>query len=232
MTAVENKVWYLKKSRLFERVGDETVANCEHLFTQLPYAKRSLVFEQGDAGRLVYFLKIGRVRIARGTEDGKEITVAILSPGDVFGEEVVFGDVVRSTFAVCLEDSLLCTARADDLYGLMSRNPPIAMNVANYLRRHRDDAQAVVEDLASLKVPDRLVKLLDRLAMEHGVPADGGTLIDVPLTHADLASLIGSTRETVTLQLTQLARDGRVGTRGRRLVLLDRTVAEEHGGGG
>lgn len=225
MTAIENKVWYLKKSRLFERVGDDAIANCEHLFTQIPYPKRTLIFEQGDVGRMVYMLKIGRVRIARATEDGKEITVAILGPGDLFGEEVAFSNVVRTTFATCLEDSLLCTARAEDLYGLMTRNPSIAMNMANYLREQRDEALSVVEDLASLKVPERLMKLLERLASEHGVPSAGGTLIDVPLTHADLASLIGSTRETVTAQITQLAREGRIRTRGRRLVVPERPLA-------
>lgn len=226
MTASENKVWYLKKSRLFERTGDEAIANCEHLFTQVPYRKRTLIFEQGDVGRFVYILKIGKVRIARATEDGKEITVAILGPGDLFGEEVVFSEVVRTTFAVCLEDSLLCTARAEDLYGLMTRHASLAMNVAKYLREQRDEALSVVEDLSSLKVPDRLMKLLDRLASEHGVSSDEGTIIDVPLTHADLASLIGSTRETVTGQITHLTREGRIRTVGRRIVVADRTLMQ------
>jgi CRP/FNR family transcriptional regulator len=226
MTTLENKVWYLKKSRLFERVGEEAVAKCEHLFTQVPYPKRSLVFEQGDVGRLVYLVKVGRVRVARATSDGKEITLAILGPGDLFGEEVVFSDVLRSTFATCLEDSLLCTARSEDLYGLMARHAAIALNVANYLREQRDDALCVVEDLSSLKVPERLLKLLERLAAEHGVASNAGMVIDIPLTHADLASLIGSTRETVTAQITQLARDGRIRTSGRRIVLLDRVLAQ------
>ena len=225
MTAIENKIWYLKKSRLFERVSDDAIENCEHLFTQVPYRKRTLIFEQGDVGRMVYMVKIGRVRIARATEDGKEITVAILGAGDLFGEEVAFSNVVRTTFAMCLEDSLLCTARAEDLYGLMTRHPSIAMNMANYLREQRDEALSVVEDLASLKVPDRLMKLLERLASEHGVPSAGGTLIDVPLTHADLASLIGSTRETVTAQITLLTKEGRIRTRGRRLIVPDQVLA-------
>jgi CRP/FNR family cyclic AMP-dependent transcriptional regulator len=227
MTAIENKVWYLKKSRLFERVGEDAIEHCEHLFTQVPYSKRTPIFEQGDIGRLVYLVKIGRVRIARATEDGKEITVAILGPGDLLGEEVVFSDVVRTTSATCLEDSLLCTARAEDLYGLMARHASISMNVANYLREQRDDALSVVEDLASLKVPDRLMKLLERLATEHGVrSADpDGTLIDITLTHADLASLIGSTRETVSVQIAQLIREGRVRTLGRRLIVPDRALA-------
>lgn len=80
MVTIENKVWYLKRSRLFERATDDAIAGYEHLFMQITYPKRTIIFEQGDVGRLVYMVKIGRVRIARATEDGKEITVAILGP--------------------------------------------------------------------------------------------------------------------------------------------------------
>jgi CRP/FNR family cyclic AMP-dependent transcriptional regulator len=220
MVTTENKVWYLKRSRLFERATEDAIAGYEHLFTQITYPKRTIIFEQGDVGRLVYMVKIGRVRIARATEDGKEITVAILGPGDLFGEEVVFSDVVRSTFATCLEDSLLCTARADDLFGLLTRHPLLALNVAKYLNEQRDDALAIAEEFAYLKVPDRLMKLLERLVKEHGVQAPEGGLIDVRLTHADIASLIGSTRETVSSLLAQIVREGRIAMRGRQILVL------------
>lgn len=219
MVAAENKVWFLKRSRLFERATSETVANSEHLFTQTIYPNRSLIFEQGDIGRLVYLVKTGKVRIARVTEDGKEITIAILGPGDLFGEELLFCEAVRSTFATCLEDSLLCMARAGDLYGLLTRHPVLAINVAKYLQEQRDDAMSIVEDLAYLKVPERLLKLFERLALEFGVVSTGGTLIDVQLTQANIASLVGSTRETVSLEMMHLARDGRIEMRGRRILI-------------
>jgi len=219
LETVENKVWYLKRSRLFERASDDAIAGYEHLFTQLAYPKRTIIFEQGDVGRLVYVVKIGRIRIARATADGKEITVAILGPGDLFGEEVVFSDVVRSTFATCLDASLLCTARAEDLFGLLTRHPLLALNVAKYLNEQRDDALSIAEEFAYLKVPDRLMKLLERLVAEHGVPDPEGRLIDIRLTHADIASLIGSTRETVSSLLAQFVRDGRVAMRGRQILL-------------
>jgi CRP/FNR family transcriptional regulator len=103
----------------------------------------------------------------------------------------------------------------------MSRHPVLALNIAKYLREQLDDALAVHEDVAYLKVSERLLKLFQRLAAEHGTPADGGgTKIDVRLTHADMASLIGSTRETVTVQMQQLVRDGAVRLDGRSIVLL------------
>ncbi|WP_317997479.1 Crp/Fnr family transcriptional regulator [Vulcanimicrobium alpinum] len=208
---VENTVWYLKRNRLFDRISDEVVTGCSGLFVQRTFPKRSVLFEQGDPARMVYLLKRGKVRISRTTPDGKEITMAILADGDLFGEEIVFGEnLVRSTQATCLEESYLCMSRMQDLYGIMSRNPLIALNVAKYLLEQRDDALNAVGEIASLKVHERLLKLFERLAADHGVATDGGTKVDVRLTHAQIASLVGSTRETVTLELSNLVRTGRL----------------------
>jgi CRP/FNR family transcriptional regulator len=216
----ENKVWYLKRSRLFDRASDETIANCEHLFVQQPCQRGHVLFHQGDAARLVYLVKRGIVRIARRTADGKEVTVAILGTGCVFGEEVVFSQVERSTIAICMTDTLLCSARAEHIYGLLTRFPQLAINIAKYVHEQRDDALAIAEDVAYLKVSDRLLRLFERLSQEHGKPTSDGMLLDVRLTHADLASLIGSTRETVSAQLAQLVRDGSIRFDGRSIIVL------------
>jgi CRP/FNR family transcriptional regulator len=214
-SVLENKVWYLKQNRLFAKVADEQIENCESIFKTTIFPKRSQVFDQGDPTRLVYLIKRGKVRILRLTPDGKEVTVAVLGAGDIFGEETLFDQVSRSTVAVCIEESLLCTAKADDLFALLSHNPTLAMNVAKILSERLDDASATMEDLAYARVPDRLMHLFARLAAEHGVDRGDAVELDVRLTHADLASLIGSSRETVSLEISNLAKAGRIVTDGR-----------------
>jgi CRP/FNR family transcriptional regulator len=218
--APENKVWYLKHSRLFERASEETIAHCEHLFVQHVCMKGDILFHQGDAAHFVYLVKRGMVRIARRTSDDKDIMIAILGPGSIFGEEVVFSSVERTTIAVCTTETLLCMARAEHVYGLLTRFPQLAVNVAKYLKEQRDNALDVAEDLAFLSVPERLLRLFDRLAREYGKAVSDGVLLDIRLTHADLASLIGSTRETISVQLAQLAQDGRIRLDGRSIVIL------------
>lgn len=218
----ENKVWYLKHSRLFERATDETISNCEQLFVQTDCPKGKVLFEQGDEGRLVYLVKRGTVRIARRTADGKDVTVAILGAGSIFGEEVVFSQVERKTVAICMTDALLCTARADHVYGLMTRFPQLAVNVAKYLSEQRDEAMAIAEDVAYLTVPERLMRVFARLALEYGKPIADGTLLEIRLTQNDLASLIGSTRETVSLKLGELVRAGEIRIDERAIVILKR----------
>jgi len=216
---VENKVWYLRQNRLFAEAGDEAIEGSEHIFKTTVFPKRSLVFDQGDPTRLVYLVKRGRVRISRLTPDGKEVTVAMLGAGDLFGEETLFEEQPRTTVATCMEESLLCTARADDLFALLSRNPTLALNVAKVLNERLGTASATIEDLAYARVPERIVHLFERLAVEHGVPSSDGVRIDVRLTHADIASLIGSTRETVSLEMSNLLRAGRLRSEGRFIVL-------------
>lgn len=219
-TMTENKVWFLQQNRLFAQASEESVENCQDIFTTTLFPKRAAIFDQGDPTRLVYLIKRGKVRIARLTADGKEVTVAVLGAGDIFGEETLFDQDTRTTVAVCIEETLLCTARADDLFALLSRDPNLALNVAKILSERLIDASATMEDLAYARIPDRILHLFERLAQEHGAPASDGIKLDVRLTHADIASLIGSTRETVSLEMSNLTRSGKIRTDGKSIVLI------------
>ncbi|MBC5825123.1 MAG: Crp/Fnr family transcriptional regulator [Candidatus Eremiobacteraeota bacterium] len=214
----ENKVWFLRRTKLFECSGDVLIG-ARHLFTLKVYPRRTLLFDVGDDSRLVYFIKSGRIRISRRTSDDREIAIAILGPGDILGEEALFGQMNRTTIATCIEESLVCTSRADKLYELMSTRPAFALNFALYSSQRRSDAISVMEDIAFLPVSERLVKLFERLAYDFGVLVTSGIKLDVRLTHVDLAALIGSTRETVSLELSKLAKNGRVHISGGKFII-------------
>ncbi len=215
----DNKVWYLRKNRLFAKSAGASAGDFEHLFKMALLPNRTMVFDQGEPSRVVYLIKRGKIRISRMTADGKEVTIAILGAGDIFGEDSLFGNTTRTTIAACMEETLICTARADDLFALLSGNPALALNVAEILSDRLGDASATIEDLATARVSDRLMHLFERLATEHGREEDGGTLLDIRLTHQEIASLIGSTRETVTLEIAALTRAGRISHDGRHFRL-------------
>jgi len=220
-TASENKVWFLKQNRLFEQASEASIEDCQHLFTTTLYPKGTRVFDMGDPTRLVYLIKRGTVRISRLTADAKEVTVALLSAGDIFGEETLFDRRERTTVAICQEEALLCTARADDMFTLLSDNPQLAINVAKILSERLGDVSATMEDLAYARIADRLLHLFERLAHEHGTPQLDGIRLDVKLTHSDIASLIGSTRETVSLEMSNLVKAGRIRADGGHITLLN-----------
>ena len=214
-----NKVWYLRQNRLFVEATEAGVVSSEHLFTMCEMARGTRVFDQGDTTRVVYMVKRGAVRIARETRDGKDVTVALLGAGDFFGEETLFDDRPRTTVAVVVEDALLCTVKADDLFALLASDPTLALNVAKLLSGRLDDARATMEDLAYSRVGDRIVHLYRKLAAEHGAAVPGGTRVEMRLTHADIASLVGSTRETVSVEIAKLAEAGRLHLEGRAVIV-------------
>jgi CRP/FNR family transcriptional regulator len=214
-----NKVWYLKNNRLFADAAENRVADVAHIFRMRLLPRKTEIFERNDASRTIYLVKTGRVRIVRITPDGKEITVAVLGPGDIFGEETLFDGTPRTSHAVCMDETLICQAKADDLLALMTHDPGLAINVAKILSERLDGASATIEDLAYARIPDRIMHVFARLAADYGVPHAEGTALDVRLTHADIASLVGSTRETVSLEIGNLTRDGRLRFDGRTIVL-------------
>ena len=112
----ESKIWYLKKNRLFANATVDAVTGGAEIFTMELLPKRATFFDQGDVTKVVFLIKTGRVRISRNTADGKEVTVAILGPGDMFGEDALFGGIERTTVATCMEETLICKAHADDLF--------------------------------------------------------------------------------------------------------------------
>ncbi len=203
----ETGLWYLRQHRLFQGTCSEFLDSCRHVFVQRTFPPKTVLFTQGDDARVVYLVKLGKVRIARCTGDGKEVTLAILGRGDIFGEEVAFSnETVRTTQATVVEESLLCLAKMQDLVELVTKNPMLALNMVRYLEEKRQEAISAVEELVSLRVRDRIESLLNRLARDHGTETGDGLRIDLRLTHAEIASLVGSTRETVSVELGRLRR--------------------------
>ncbi|MFN2527312.1 MAG: Crp/Fnr family transcriptional regulator [Candidatus Baltobacteraceae bacterium] len=226
-TRPENSVWYLRRTKLFDCSGD-ILSGARHLFRLAIYPKRASLFEVGDDSRLVYFIKSGRIRLSRILTGNREIAIAVLGPGDIFGEEALFGQMNRTTVATCIEESFICTSRADKLFELVATRPEFALNLARYSSRRHGEALSAIEDIASLSVGQRLVKLLERLASEFGIAGPSGVQIDVRLTHADLAALVGSTRETVSLELSKLSRARRISISAGHYTLTGMTQSDSN----
>jgi len=200
-----NKVWYIERNRLFHGVPREEIERFAHLFHERDYGAKEIVFSQGDLGDAIYLLKSGHVRLFRSTEDGKELTLAILGPGDVFGELALFDESRRQTFAEALDAAHICAASVDDFTRLMGHRPTLTMMVAGEMARRRREIETRIAGLAYGSVRARLQHALRHLAREHGEALEGGEVrIAVRLSHQELAQLIGTSRETCTLELGKL----------------------------
>lgn len=208
-SVVPNKVWYLERNRLFRGVPLAEIEKMAHLFHEQDYKAKEVIFAEGDLGDAIYLLKTGHVRLYRITEDGKEISLAILGPGDVFGELALFEEAQRQTFAEALDAAHICASSVDDFTRLMGHKPQFTMMVAREVARRRTDVETRFAGMAYGSVRGRLLQALRRLAEEHGaVQPDGGVRINIRLSHQELANLIGTSREACTIALGTLQKGG------------------------
>ncbi len=198
------------RERLFADAKRATVARGELIYTPL------------DPADCVYVVKSGRVKIVRTNASGSESIVGIRNPGDVFGELTwMIPNARRVTSAIALDPGEVCRLDAGVFERRLQSDSVLAASFARGIAQRLSAVERELTELAGKSVPGRLVDVLGRLASEHGEIADDGTVrIALSLTHKDLADLIGTSRETLTKELSVLADVGLLRVQQRTIVLL------------
>lgn len=183
---------------------------------------RQYVFHQGDPARAVYLIDSGMVKLARLTDDAREMILEFLGPGEVFGAVDFLDKPVTEEFAQALEPTTVQVIRRADFEALAERRPTLLVAVSRMLGRRSRNFVMRLSDMVSKDARHRLADLLEGLADHFGVPADGGVAFPGRLTHVDLGNYIGSARETVTEALSGFARDQLIRRKGRRIIVTRR----------
>ena len=203
-------------------MSDAEVKHLDKITFMKHYDKKDLIYLPGDVSDQVYLLKEGRVKISKLSEDGREITLVILEPGEIFGESALIDDKeTRSTVAEALENAYLCVISRRDFEEFINNKPELALSITKLMGFRRRQIENMLEDLVFRGVHERLALLLLRLSERHGKEVDGKNLIDISLTHYDYANLIGSTRETTTACLNDFKREGLIEFQKRKVVIID-----------
>lgn len=183
---------------------------------------RQYVYHQGDPARSVYLIDSGMMKLARLTDDAREMILEFLGPGEVFGAVDFLDRPVTEEFAQALEPTTVQVIRRADFEALAERRPTLLVAVSRMLGRRSRSFVARLADMVSKDARHRLADLLCGLADHFGVPTDGGVVFPGRLTHVDLGNYIGSARETVTEALSDFARDERIRRRGRKIIVTRR----------
>ena len=216
------KTWYLKRINVFQGMSESEMKQLDNITHMKHYDKKSLIYLPGDASDQVYLLKEGRVKISKLSEDGREIILVILEPGEIFGESaIVNDDETRSTVAEALENAYLCIISRKDFEEFINNKPGLALSITKLMGFRRRQIETMLEDLVFRGVHERLALLLLRLADRHGKDIGNKKLIDISLTHYNYANLIGSTRETTTACLNDFKREGLIEFQKRKVVILN-----------
>jgi CRP-like cAMP-binding protein len=184
-------------------------------------SRGEMILHRGDANAGMVVIVTGRVRISVISEDGKEVTLTVLGPGEVLGEMSLLDGQECSADATAQEDCVLLAIERGQFMRLLRANSDLCLHLMAILTRRLRRANASLEDMALLDLPTRLARLLARLAGECGVPVRTGTRIEVRLSQKDLSTLVGASREKVNKQLRQWEEAGVLGKDSGRMVIMN-----------
>jgi CRP-like cAMP-binding protein len=218
---MDKKIWYIKRSDIFSVMSHEEMERLASLSTMCEFKKGSVIYLLDEPSEHIYLLKEGTIKISRIGQDGQEIILDIIAPGEIFGEMALLGEDSRSTMAQAAENSLICSIRKGDFFNFFSAHNDLAFKVLKLVGLKRVEIETRLEELAYCSVSERIASLLNRMAKRHGVVVDGGIKNRPRLTHRDIAFLIGATRETVTEQLNEMKAHGLFDTSFMSITLRD-----------
>jgi CRP-like cAMP-binding protein len=218
--ATRSKLWYLKNINLFRAMTEEQMRFVQQRTVMREIRRKEVLYLPGEPGDRIYLLKRGVVKISALPEDGHEVILALLRKGEVFGEEAVLDDSPRDHMAEAYDDALICIITRQDFLDMLRTFPDLTFRVTKLIGFRLKTFRNRVEGLLFKGTAARLAQTLVDLARDHGVRDDHGVLLPLRLSQSDLANLIGVTRESVNLTLTEFRRKGLVELEGRTLRLL------------
>lgn len=187
----------------------------------LDLRRRRFVYRAGEPADCLYAIVKGRIKLCRiesGT--GREAVIDILPEGSLFGESALYSSAgQRANSAIAYENSRLLRIQAGDFKRGMAEDDRLHDYTFRLIGQRLDHAERRLADFALNAIPARLDSLLADFSMRYGVSEPEGVLIDIPLPHREIASIVGSTRESVTVRLNAMRREGTIAFVNRRILI-------------
>ncbi|MBI3752035.1 MAG: Crp/Fnr family transcriptional regulator [Chloroflexi bacterium] len=215
--------WYIQNSRMLQHLDERTVEAVARDSAMGVFKAGELLHEAGSPMNSVTFISRGRVKVYRLSRDGKQQTIVLLGPGDAFGEIGLVDSRAQDLFVEAQDEVVVCRTNREAFLKLCSRDPALALRLAEAMGEKLQEAREQIADFAFRDVRGRVAHLVLTL-LERERRLAGTDDIDsvMPgLTHSELAELIGTRRESVTLALNALERDGYLRIEDRTLVVVD-----------
>lgn len=180
------------------------------------YPKGTVLFDEGDPGDTIYYIKEGRVRMSRLAASGQQQVLRVWGPGAAIGLVVLADRNGYPAAAQVVEDALLYAFRVEEILALMPENPALGANALCLVGQRLRLAQDTAHDLAVQSTHGRLASLLLKTAEEQG-----SQRVILGLTHQEIAGMIGTSRETVTRALADLRKAKAIAMDGEAIIILD-----------
>ncbi|MBA3744037.1 Crp/Fnr family transcriptional regulator [Sporichthya sp.] len=211
----------IRKAPLFSALDDEAAEALKRSMAEVNLGRGQVLFREGDSGDKLYVVADGKVKLGRTSPDGRENLLAILGPGEMFGELSLFDPGPRTATATAVTDVQIYALGHADLTGWVSGRPEVALSLLKQISSRLRRTNEVIGDLVFSDVPGRVAKALLDLSSRFGVESEEGVHVGHDLTQEELAQLVGASRETVNKALADFAGRGWIRLEARAVVLLD-----------
>ena len=215
------KYWYLKDCDLFEQLSPDELSDLESRCRIRKFPAKTPIYLPADEADGVLLMQSGQAKLCGITPDGKQSILAFVDAGEMFGELALFESGERDEYAETVTASTIVLIPAEHMKRLVERNPSVAMGVTRLVGLRRRRIERRLKYLLFHSNRERLIHLLLELLEQYGRSTSDGIELGIKLSHQDLASIIGSTRETVTVILGELQSEGLVRTGRRKVVVRD-----------
>ncbi|MGI9498641.1 MAG: Crp/Fnr family transcriptional regulator [Geminicoccaceae bacterium] len=216
----------LSQHFLLAKLDESTLDTLLAVASERRFTNGQVIFQKGEPGTSMMAVLEGRVRISAYSEDGREIILNMVEPGQLFGEIALLDGKERSADATAMGKTLLLILDRRDFLPFLEQNPKVAVQLFEVLCERVRRTSEMVESIAFLDFGARLARLLLQMAENYGKPTDEGLLIDLRISQADLGNLIASTRESVNRQLSAWTQEGVIAIDQGKITLLDRETLD------
>jgi CRP-like cAMP-binding protein len=209
----------LRTVPIFSELSDEDITSLARLASRKRYPKDTVVFFENEEGDFFFTILEGRIKVTILGDDGREVILSVLGPGDFFGEMALLDNEPRSATAIAVEESELLSLHRNDFQTVLNDNKSITSALIRVLSARLRRANHQISTLALLDVYGRVARVIVDMAREEGKRLRDGRIAFRRATHQEIANRIGTTRETVTRMLKDLERQGLIHVEGKEIVV-------------
>jgi CRP-like cAMP-binding protein len=215
-------LWFFEGVNLYNILCPHKVPRMAEDHEFVDYKKGNFVYFPDQPSDYIYLISEGRIRLGSYLEDGKEVIHAILGKGEIFGEMGLAGEEKRKDFAQAMDErTVLCKLNIEDMKELMKDNQTLSLNMLKLVGWKLRKVERKLESLVFKDARTRIVEFLKELAEERGQKVGFETMVKNHFTHRDIASLTGTSRQTVTTILNELKEKNIINFDRRRILFRD-----------